>query len=87
MGAFLHENPRAYRRPGLFLSVAHMAVVYIPLALNFNNWWGYIGVFAATAVSNLVMGLASYLWSHQVLRTKIRRTETRRHLPSVTPVA
>lgn len=68
--------------PGLVMSIARMAVVYIPLALLFNSWWGYIGVFVATAVSNLVMGVISYLWSHQVLKTEIRR-----QMPDATPHA
>jgi len=59
--------------PGLVMSLTRMAIVYIPLAMLFNHWWGYIGIFAATAVSNVVMGIISYFWSHQVLRKEIVR--------------
>lgn len=51
--------------PSTLLSFARMFVLNVPLALLFNQFWGYQGIFIATAASNCVMGLAGYLWFRQ----------------------
>ena len=48
--------------PSTLLSFARMFVLNVPLALLFNQFWGYQGIFAATAASNCLMGIAGYLW-------------------------
>lgn len=48
--------------PSTLLSFMRMFIIYVPLALLFNHWYGYIGVFIATAISNCLMGLLGYLW-------------------------
>jgi Na+-driven multidrug efflux pump len=48
--------------PATVLSFARMFLIYIPLALAGNALWGWVGIFAATTVTNLVMGGAGYLW-------------------------
>lgn len=59
--------------PGLVLSVMRMIIVYIPLAMLFNFYWGYIGVFVATGIANCVMGVLSYVWCRRTIRTSISR--------------
>jgi Na+-driven multidrug efflux pump len=39
-----------------------MFILYIPLALVLNHFWGYEGIFVATAISNAVMGMVGYVW-------------------------
>ncbi len=48
--------------PSTMLSFARMFILYIPLALLLNRFFGYTGVFVATAVSNGVMGILGFLW-------------------------
>ncbi|MDH5737935.1 MAG: MATE family efflux transporter [Gammaproteobacteria bacterium] len=59
-----------YPLPGLTLSFLRMVAVYIPLALLFNYYWGYIGVFVATAMSNVLMGAIAWFWCGRFIRTK-----------------
>ncbi|MCB1644064.1 MAG: MATE family efflux transporter [Pseudomonadales bacterium] len=59
----------ALRRPApaLFLSVARLLVIYIPLAFVASRIWGYPGVFMATAVTNVIVGTVAWLWNKKVL--------------------
>lgn len=59
----------ALRRPmpALGLSVARLLLVYFPLALIGRVLLGYTGVFWATALANLVVGIAAALWLKAVL--------------------
>lgn len=52
--------------PSTVLSFARMFVLNVPLALILNHYWGYQGIFAATAAANCLMGIAAYLWFRQV---------------------
>lgn len=51
--------------PSTALSFTRMFILYIPLALFMNSRFGYQGVFYATAISNVVMGIIGYLWFKQ----------------------
>ena len=51
--------------PSTLLSFTRMFVLNVPLALFFNAFWGYPGIFIATAASNCIMGIAGYLWFRQ----------------------
>jgi len=48
--------------PSTVLSFLRMFIIYVPLALLFNHWFGYSGVFMATAIANCSIGLLGYLW-------------------------
>ena len=48
--------------PSTIMSFARMFVLNVPLALFFNELWGYRGIFLATAAANCLMGVAGYLW-------------------------
>ncbi|MBV1878291.1 MAG: MATE family efflux transporter [Pseudomonadales bacterium] len=54
--------------PALFLSIARLLVVYIPLAMLASHFYGYIGVFVATAATNVLMGVVAVLWSTIIIR-------------------
>ncbi|NQV66624.1 MAG: MATE family efflux transporter [SAR86 cluster bacterium] len=62
----------ALRRPGpaLLLSLARLLVIYIPLALLGSHYWGYVGVFVATAATNVLVGVLGYAWNRKVLATE-----------------
>jgi Na+-driven multidrug efflux pump len=40
-----------------------MIVIYIPLAIVFDRFFGVAGIFAAYAIANIVTGVVSYLWA------------------------
>ena len=48
--------------PSTALSFSRMFIVYIPIALVLDHFYGYRGIFIATALSNGVMGVLGYLW-------------------------
>lgn len=51
--------------PSTVLSFTRMFILYIPLAMLMNHFFGYHGIFVATAVSNSVMGALGYYWFRQ----------------------
>ncbi|MEM9743794.1 MAG: MATE family efflux transporter [Pseudomonadota bacterium] len=48
--------------PSTALSFTRMFILYVPLALVMNRYFGYQGIFYATAISNGVMGVLGYIW-------------------------
>ena len=58
--------------PTTVLALFRMIVVYLPMAVLFNEYWGYIGVFAATMLANFIVGTAAFFWSRQTLAREIR---------------
>jgi len=53
--------------PGVVISVCRVIVVFLPLAFLGRWMFGLPGLFGASLVSNLVMGLASFIWiGHQI---------------------
>jgi putative MATE family efflux protein len=54
----------------LILSVTRMIVFYIPLAFLFEFWLGYVGIYLAAAVCNVLMGVMAYYWVRYFLRVQ-----------------
>jgi putative MATE family efflux protein len=48
--------------PSTALSFLRMFIIYLPLAAVLNNAYGYEGIFMATVASNVVLGIAGWLW-------------------------
>jgi len=62
--------------PGVVISVCRVIVVFLPLAFLGRWLFDLPGLFGATLVSNLVMGLAGFTWlGHQIRSSQARRTE------------
>lgn len=61
--------------PPLVISILRMFVVYIPMALLFNHLWGYVGIFLATSVSTVILGLLAWQWNRYSLATLRRERE------------
>ncbi len=53
--------------PALVISLARLFVVYIPLAFLGGHWFGYIGIFAATALANVIVGIVAVWWTRIVM--------------------
>ena len=58
--------------PPLVLSLLRLFVFYVPLALAASQYFGYTGVFAAAALTNVVLGLWGRAWNR---RTIVRERE------------
>ena len=61
--------------PPLVISIARMFVVYVPMAILFNHWWGYVGIFLATSVSTVILGIVAFLWNRHALVSARRDRE------------
>lgn len=48
--------------PSTALSFLRMFVIYLPLATLLNHQMGYEGIFVATLISNILLGIAGWLW-------------------------
>lgn len=53
--------------PALVLSIFRLIVLYVPMAIAANYWFGYVGVFWATAIANVVAGAISWLWARSAI--------------------
>ena len=54
--------------PGVAISVMRILVLYIPLALLGKALFGYVGIFVAYALANLLSGAFGFLWARIVVR-------------------
>ena len=57
--------------PPLVLSTLRSLGLYIPLAVLGDHLWGYVGIFAATAFSNVVLGVGGWYWNRLAVRRGI----------------
>ena len=57
--------------PGLIITLARVLVIFLPLALLGKHYYGLKGLFAASTISNLLIGWIAWVWlGHQI--TKMR---------------
>jgi Na+-driven multidrug efflux pump len=49
--------------PAVHISVARMAVIYIPLAFIAERFFGITGIFVAYAFANIVSGVIAFMWA------------------------
>jgi Na+-driven multidrug efflux pump len=59
--------------PSTALSFGRMIIVYVPLATLLNDGFGYVGIFIATALSNVLFGIVGATWFAQRLKTMSRQ--------------
>jgi Na+-driven multidrug efflux pump len=57
--------------PSMILSMSRMAVLYVPLALLGDWLFGYIGIYIATSVTSIIVGVLAYVWLRSVVRKEI----------------
>ncbi len=58
-------NARGLPRPALVISILRGVVLGIPLAVLGDFLWGYTGIFIATAVTNVALGLLGWHWNRR----------------------
>ena len=51
--------------PAVMVSVARMAIIYVPLAIVSNHFFGIAGIFGSYAIANVVAGIFSYAWARR----------------------
>ena len=49
--------------PAVVISVARMAVIYVPLSFVLNEYFGMVGIFVAYAITNVLSGILAYSWA------------------------
>lgn len=57
--------------PSFVISLLRALVVYVPLAWLGNWWMGYVGIFIATALTNVLVGLLAWRWNWNYVRSAI----------------
>ena len=57
--------------PPTILAILRTVVVYIPMAIAFDSYWGYIGIFVSLMVANVLFGGAAYAWARIMLRKEL----------------
>ena len=55
--------------PAVYLSVARMVFLYLPLAVIGREHFGIAGIFGAYAIANLATGLFGYIWARNTARS------------------
>lgn len=59
--------------PGVLISAARVVFVLLPVAMVGNWLWGLNGIFAAIALSNIIVGAGAFLWiNRSISRAKIK---------------
>ena len=58
--------------PPTVLAIVRSVVVYIPMAYVFNSYWGFVGIFVALMLANVLFGGVAYLWGGSMLRKEFR---------------
>ncbi len=53
--------------PSMILSMAGIALIYLPLAMLGNWIWGYIGILFATTFTSIVVGGWAWVWMRRVI--------------------
>ena len=54
--------------PSLVISILRALAVYVPLALLGDYLFGYVGIFAATAATNVLVGALAWHWNRSHVR-------------------
>lgn len=65
--------------PSMILSMSRMAVLYVPLALLGDWLFGYVGIYIATSVTSIIVGVFAYVWLRSVVRSEIDQLSKRSH--------
>jgi len=62
--------------PAVVVSVARMAVIYVPLAIVLDRAIGMVGIFVAYALANVLSGIVAYAWARSSVQPQCDKHET-----------
>ena len=71
--------------PPLVISLLRTLGFYVPLAILGNYLWGYVGIFLATALSNVVLGVGAWYWNRMAVRRGIAIRNAKNAVPAAAP--
>ena len=54
--------------PAVHISVTRMALIYVPVALIAERFFGIAGIFGAYALANIVTGVVAYVWARAAVQ-------------------
>jgi putative MATE family efflux protein len=55
--------------PGVVVSLLRTIILYVPLALIAEHYYGMVGIFAAYTVANVFTGFVAYAWAKKTVRS------------------
>jgi len=55
--------------PGVVVSLLRTIILYVPLALIAEHYYGMVGIFAAYAAANVFTGFVAYAWAKRTVRS------------------
>jgi putative MATE family efflux protein len=58
--------------PPLVISITRMFIVYVPMAILFDYLWGYVGIFLATSLSSVLLGIVAWIWNRHAIEASRR---------------
>ncbi|MDA0680015.1 MAG: MATE family efflux transporter [Proteobacteria bacterium] len=59
--------------PAVHVSVGRMMLIYVPLAMITEKYFGITGVFVSYAVANIITGALSYVWARASVEEQCNR--------------
>ena len=62
--------------PPFVISLLRTIIIYVPLVYAGDYFWGYQGIFLATAVTNVGVGLLAWRWNNNYINRKTRSLES-----------
>jgi putative MATE family efflux protein len=62
--------------PAVVISVARMAVLYVPLAIVMQRLFGVVGIFATYAFANIASAVVAYFWARNSVQTQCDKHES-----------
>ena len=77
-------NARGLPKPALVISILRSVIVGVPLIIIGDQLWGYTGIFIATAVTNVVLGLVAWHWNRISVEEQIRLSNLNLHQAQAT---
>ena len=60
--------------PGVVVSLMRTIILYVPLALIGQHYFGIVGIFAAYAAANVITGFVAYAWIKKKIRGLCEQT-------------
>ena len=61
--------------PPLAISIARSIGLYVPLAMLADYLWGYVGIFLATALTNILLGVGAWYWNRVAVRRGVAEAQ------------
>lgn len=76
MGIGASYNGMGNPKPSVTFTIGRMAVLFLPLAFLGSRLFGYLGIYMAGALANVIVGIGAWLWLQHRHRLWIHRQST-----------